>query len=42
MSFITGGFGSIYIYGYVDVNFKIGMIKEECFKFVVNGKFGYF
>lgn len=41
MPFTTGGSGSTYIYGYVDANFKTGMTKEECLKFVANGKFGY-
>jgi 20S proteasome subunit beta 1 len=31
-----GGSGSTYVYGYVDANFKIGMQKEECVKFVTN------
>ncbi|XP_061163168.1 proteasome subunit beta type-6-like [Saccostrea echinata] len=37
MPFTTGGSGSTYIYGYVDSNFKTGMSKEECLKFVANG-----
>ncbi|XP_048772380.1 proteasome subunit beta type-6-like [Ostrea edulis] len=37
MPFSTGGSGSTYIYGYVDSNFKPGMTKEECLKFVSNG-----
>ncbi|KAK3105308.1 hypothetical protein FSP39_022201 [Pinctada imbricata] len=37
MPFATGGSGSTYIYGYVDSNFKEGMKKEECLKFVANG-----
>lgn len=37
MPFTTGGSGSTYIYGYVDSNFKTGMTKEECLKFVANG-----
>lgn len=39
MPFSTGGSGSTYIYGYVDGNFKPGMTKEECLKFVSNSKF---
>lgn len=35
--FLFLGFGSIYIYGYCDVIFKFGMLKEECFIFVLNG-----
>ena len=31
-----GGSGSTYVYGYVDANFKPGMTKEECCKFVTN------
>lgn len=31
-----GGSGSTYVYGYVDSNFKPGMTKEECCKFVTN------
>ena len=38
MPFATGGSGSTYVYGYVDSNFKEGMTKEECLKFVSNGK----
>lgn len=34
----TGGSGSTYVYGYVDQHFKIGMTKDECMKFVLNGK----
>lgn len=41
MPFTTGGSGSTYIYGYVDSNFKTGMTKEECLKFVANGQFGF-
>lgn len=32
-----GGSGSSYIYGYVDANFKVGMQKDECIRFVANG-----
>ena len=39
MPFSTGGSGSTYIYGYVDGNFKPGMTKEECLKFVSNSRF---
>ncbi|KAH7958506.1 hypothetical protein HPB49_002098 [Dermacentor silvarum] len=31
-----GGSGSTYLYGYVDANYKPGMTKEECLKFVTN------
>ncbi|KAK9744849.1 Proteasome subunit [Popillia japonica] len=31
-----GGSGSSYVYGYVDANFKQGMTKEECVKFITN------
>lgn len=34
----TGGSGSTYVYGYVDKNFKPNMTKDECMKFVLNGK----
>lgn len=34
--FAIGGSGSSYIYGYCDANFKEGMTKEECKKFVIN------
>ena len=36
--FAIGGSGSTYIYGYCDANYKPGMSKEECVKFVTNGK----
>lgn len=35
----TGGSGSTYVYGYVDQHFKPGMTKDECMKFVLNGKY---
>ncbi|XP_077510420.1 proteasome subunit beta type-6-like [Amblyomma americanum] len=31
-----GGSGSTYLYGYVDANYKSGMTKEECLKFVTD------
>ena len=34
-----GGSGSTYLYGYVDANYKPGMSKDECLKFIANGKF---
>lgn len=34
--FAVGGSGSTYIYGYCDSQFKEGMTKEECLKFVRN------
>eukprot|EP00172_Hildenbrandia_rubra_P003827 Plantae.Rhodophyta-Hildenbrandia_rubra.ctg6638.p1 GENE.Plantae.Rhodophyta-Hildenbrandia_rubra.ctg6638~~Plantae.Rhodophyta-Hildenbrandia_rubra.ctg6638.p1 ORF type:complete len:217 (-),score=38.61 Plantae.Rhodophyta-Hildenbrandia_rubra.ctg6638:385-1035(-) len=33
--FVIGGSGSTYIYGFCDANYKEGMTKEECKKFVV-------
>jgi hypothetical protein len=33
------GSGSTYIYGHCDATFKEGMTKDECYKFVANGKF---
>lgn len=33
-----GGSGSSYVYGYVDANYKRGMSKEECVKFVTHSK----
>lgn len=35
--FAIGGSGSTYIYGWCDKNWKNGMTKEECLKFVVAG-----
>ena len=32
-----GGSGSTYLYGYVDANYKPGMKKDECLKFISNG-----
>lgn len=32
--FAVGGSGSTYVYGYLDANYKKGMSKEECCKFV--------
>jgi 20S proteasome subunit beta 1 len=29
-----GGSGSSYVYGFVDANYKPGMTKEECVKFI--------
>lgn len=37
--FAVGGSGSSYIYGFVDAEYRRGMNKEECQKFVVSGKF---
>jgi hypothetical protein len=33
-----GGSGSTYIFGYCDSNFKVGMTRDECRNFVINGK----
>ena len=38
MPVAIGGSGSTYLYGYVDANYKPGMSKEECLKFIANGK----
>lgn len=35
--FAVGGSGSSYIYGFVDAEYRKGMTREECQKFVVNG-----
>lgn len=37
--FAVGGSGSSYVYGFVDAEYRKGMSKEECQKFVVNSKF---
>ncbi|KAL3861667.1 hypothetical protein ACJMK2_007718 [Sinanodonta woodiana] len=34
--FSIGGSGSTYLYGYVDSNYRPGMSKEECLKFIAN------
>uniref|UniRef100_A0A8C7YHZ1 Proteasome subunit beta type-9 n=1 Tax=Oryzias sinensis TaxID=183150 RepID=A0A8C7YHZ1_9TELE len=34
--FAIGGSGSSYVYGFVDAEYRRGMTKEECQKFVVN------
>ncbi|XP_076472645.1 proteasome subunit beta type-6-like [Babylonia areolata] len=34
LPFTIGGSGSTYLYGFVDAQFKLGMKKEECLKFV--------
>ncbi|GAB1600259.1 proteasome subunit beta type-6-like [Argonauta hians] len=36
MPYAIGGSGSIYIYSYVDANFKPNMTKDECLKFTAN------
>jgi len=33
-NYAVGGSGSTYIYGYVDANYKVGMSKSDCLKFV--------
>lgn len=35
--FAVGGSGSTYIYGYLDAEFREGMTKDECIKFVTKG-----
>lgn len=40
--FAVGGSGSSYVYGFVDAEYRRGMSKEECQKFVVNSKFFFF
>ena len=37
MPVAIGGSGSTYLYGYVDANYKPGMGKDECLKFIANG-----
>lgn len=37
--FAVGGSGSSYVYGFVDAEYRKGMSKEECQKFVVNSEF---
>lgn len=37
--FAIGGSGSSYVYGFVDAEYRRGMTKEECQKFVVNSEF---
>lgn len=36
--YAIGGSGSTYIYGYCDAEYKPGMTKDECIKFVKNGE----
>ena len=36
--FAIGGSGSTYLYGFVDAQFKTGMQKKECLKFVSEGE----
>ena len=38
LPFAVGGSGSTYIYGFVDAAYKPDMKKEDCLKFVANGK----
>ena len=38
MPFATGGSGSSYVYGYVDTHYKENMTKEECLKFISEGR----
>lgn len=40
-SFVAGGSGSLFIYGYCDSNFRETMSLEESRKFCLNGKFYY-
>lgn len=37
--FAIGGSGSSYVYGFVDAEYRKGMSKEECLKFVVDSEF---
>lgn len=39
MPVAIGGSGSGYLYGYVDANYKPGMSKDECLKFIANCKY---
>uniref|UniRef100_A0A9J7ZK21 Uncharacterized protein n=1 Tax=Cyprinus carpio carpio TaxID=630221 RepID=A0A9J7ZK21_CYPCA len=34
--FAVGGFGSFYIYGFVDAEYRPGMTRQECQEFVIN------
>ena len=36
--YIISGSGSTYIYGHCDATFKPKMTKDECYRFVANGK----
>lgn len=40
--FAIGGSGSFYVYGFVDAEYRKGMTKEECQKFVVSSKFIFY
>ena len=40
--FTIGGSGSTYIYGHVDASFKEKMSKDECIKFVKDGRCNLF
>ena len=35
------GSGSTYIYGHCDATYKKKMTKEECYKFVANGRMNF-
>lgn len=37
--FAIGGSGSFYVYGFVDAEYRRGMTKDECQKFVVDSEF---
>lgn len=39
--FAIGGSGSSYIYGFVDAEYRKGMTRKECQKFVVEGTIFY-
>ena len=43
LPFAIGGSGSMYVYGYVDSQYKENMTKEQCLQFTANSKsFLYF
>ena len=39
--FLLEGSGSTYIYGHCDATYKRNMTKEECYRFVANGKINF-
>ena len=42
LPFAIGGSGSMYVYGYVDSQYKENMTKEQCLQFTANSKFIFF
>lgn len=40
--FAIGGSGSSYIYGFVDAEYRKGMKRKECQKFVIDGTTFFF